>query len=392
MNDHIIEIQLPKLGESIVSATVVQWLKKEGDSVSRDEPILEVSTDKVNSEIPAPEDGILLEILVDVDQEVDVGAPLAKLKIGKTDLTSQNIPVEKVVQEESPEEEKNDSLSPAVLNMARKKGISLEALSKIKGTGHGGRVTKKDLETYLENPSLHQNAPKQDIEKVPMGNLRKAIAENMVRSFYQAPHASLIAEVDVTDVMSFIKENKQKFIDKYGVKITITSYIIHAIASSVQSYPMVNASVDKDTILMKKFVNLGIAVSIENGVVVPVIRNCHEKNIPAIAKEVANFSKKARDSKLTQDDIGDGTITMTNFGMSGMHIGIPIIHHPEVAIIGVGSIHKKVAPITDETFGVRQIVFLTLTFDHRVIDGIYGADFLNKVKTSLENFSQEVAL
>ncbi len=385
MSDRIVEMHLPKLGESIVSATIVQWLKEEGDTVMQDEPILEVSTDKVNSEIPAPHAGVLTEKLAVENQEIDVGAPLAKLLIEKKEKVLAAVP--QVTSPDIQTQEKNDFLTPAVLNLARKNDVSLEDLTQIKGSGQGGRITKKDVEGFIEKPSLNngQVEPKPDVEKLPMTGLRKAIAENMVRSFYQAPHASLVAEVDVTDIMQAIKANKAAFIEEHGVKITITSYIIQAIAQAVQKYPMVNASVDKDTILMKRFVNLGIAVSIENGVVVPVIKNCQEKGLLCIAKEVARLSKHARGSTLSQEDIADGSITMTNFGMSGMHIGIPIIRHPEVAIVGVGSIHKTVSPISDTAFGVRQKVFLTLTFDHRVIDGIYGADFLNHIKTSLEN-------
>lgn len=391
MSNRVIEIHLPKLGESIVSATIVKWLKKEGDTVSKDEPILEVSTDKVNSEIPAPQDGILSEILAPENKEVDVGAPLAKLLITKGNENT--APALSSTQKTQANEEENTSLSPAVLNLARKKGLSMDTLSQIKGTGQGGRITKKDVENYSADVTDNaQSQLKGDIEKMPMGNLRKAIAENMVRSFYQAPHASLVAEVDVTDVMEYIQKHKQPFLNEHGVKLTITSFIVLAITQAVKHYPMVNASVDNDTILIKRFINLGIAVSIEKGVVVPVIKNCQDKEIVSIAKEIARLSKKARENQLTQEDVGSGTITMTNFGMSGMHIGIPIIHHPEVAIIGVGSIHKKVAPISDSTFGIRQSAYLTLTFDHRVIDGIYGADFLNAVKKSLENFSETVSL
>lgn len=390
MSDRIVEIQLPKLGESIVSATVVQWLKEEGDVVMKDEPILEVSTDKVNSEIPAPHAGVLTEKLAQENEELDVGAPLAKILIEKH---------EKVLASVAPEmkcpladqEEKNDFLSPAVLNLARKKGVSIDDLYKIEGTGQSGRVTKKDVESFVEKPSLNNSqetsVSSTGIEKLPMSGLRKAIAENMVRSFYQAPHASLVAEVDVTDIMESIKANKTSFMEQHGVKITITSYMIQAIAQAATKYPMVNATVDKDTILMKRFVNLGIAVSIENGVVVPVIKDCHKKDLPTIAKDVARLSELARNNTLKQEDVQDGSITMTNFGMTGMHMGIPIIRHPEVAIVGIGSIHKTVSPISDTAFGIRQKVFLTLTFDHRVIDGIYGADFLGYIKTSLESVS-----
>lgn len=391
MNDHILEILLPKLGESIVSATVVQWLKKEGDFVSADEPLLEVSTDKVNSEIPAPSEGILSEILVKENEELPVGSVLAKLLVKQKEgvVAAQTI---KVTTQTCPLQNSNSFLSPAVLHMASSNGISLDALSRISGTGNGGRVTKRDLENHLQSA----NEPKQkaeegvkekvesSIEKLPMGALRKAIADNMVRSFYEAPHASLVAEVDVTDAMKKIVEQRERFKEEHGVKLTITSYIVQAITKAVQLFPMVNASIEKDTILMKRFVNMGIAVSVENGVIVPVIRNCETKDLPLIAKEIVKLSLKAREGTLTNDDLSSGSITMTNFGMSGIQMGIPIIKHPEVAIIGVGSIHKKVCAMEDNSIAIRQRVYLTMTFDHRLIDGIYGANFLNKVKSYLE--------
>ncbi len=183
------------------------------------------------------------------------------------------------------------------------------------------------------------------------------------------------------------KEQKESFKAEHGVKLTITSYIVQAITKAVQLFPMVNASIDKDTILMKRFVNMGIAVSVENGVIVPVIRNCETKDLPLIAKEIVRLSLKAREGNLTNDDLASGTITMTNFGMSGIQMGIPIIKHPEVAIIGVGSIHKKVSAMEDNSIAIRQKVYLTMTFDHRLIDGIYGANFLNKVKSFLETIA-----
>ncbi len=385
MSDRIIEIKLPKLGESIVNATIVQWLKEEGDHVSQDEPILEVSTDKVNSEIPAPQAGVLTEILVQPNEEVDVGAPLAKLlieKAGEVPAAQESKPLSN----QASNEEKTSFLSPAVLKMANEKGISLDVLSQISGSGHGGRVTKRDLENYLAQSDEPSASEKNDmsIEKLPMDALRKAIADNMVRSFYEAPHASLVAEVDVTDVMAHIKAKRDAFKKEHGAKLTITSYIVQAITEAIKLYPMVNASIDKDTILMKRFINMGIAVSVEKGVLVPVIKNCQKKGLPEIAKEIVRLSDKARNNKLNQEDLELGTITMTNFGMSGMQIGIPIIKYPEVAIIGIGSIHKKVAALEDDTIAVRKNVYFTLTFDHRLIDGIYGANFLNHVKNFLE--------
>ncbi len=386
MSDGITEVQLPKLGESIVQATVIQWLKKEGDSVARDEPLLEVSTDKLNSEIPAPASGVLQKILVMQGEEADVGAPLALIRTSAETPSSPPKGEEPKMARPTISSSRETFLSPAVLQMAQENGISSEVLASLQGSGEEGRLTKKDLRLYLEGLPTERppSTPQEGVEKVPMCHLRKAIAANLVKSFYEAPHASLVAEADVTELMAHIEKNKEDFLRKHGVKLTITSYLIRALAEAVARYPMVNASLENEHILLKKFVNVGIAVSVENGILVPVIHHCEQKDLPRIAREVAALAGKARTGKLTTEDTKEGTITMTNFGMSGMLSGTPIIRFPEVAIIGLGSIHKQVAVLDNDTFGIRRKVYITLTFDHRVIDGIYGADFLNCVRTFLE--------
>ena len=372
------EIQLPKLGESIVNATVVQWLKKEGESISKDEPLLEVSTDKVNSEIPSPVEGVIDQIVANENDDVDVGGLLALIRQkGEQVIQEKKEPIQK-------EEKcalKSSVVSPAIMRLIKQAGLNSDVIDQIHGSGEGGRVTRRDVEAFIKEGDTPE------IDKLPMTGVRKAIADNMVKSFYEAPHASLVAEIDVTDIMNLIKKEKEAFLKKEGVKLTVTSYIVAAIAKATKNYPMVNASVDKDTILLKRFVNLGIAVSIENGVVVPVIKGADRMDIPDIAKNIASLSEKARNNRLQQDDVSEGTITMTNFGMSGMLMGVPIIRHPEVAIVGIGSIQKRVAVQDNNTFGIRQIVHATLTFDHRIIDGIYGANFLNAIKQTLESMT-----
>ncbi|MCP5469205.1 MAG: 2-oxo acid dehydrogenase subunit E2 [Chlamydiales bacterium] len=378
------EVTLPKLGESIMGATVVSWLKEVGDTVALDEPLLEVSTDKVNSEIPSPVAGVLREILVEEDEEIEIGAPLARLTI-EGDETVAPPPAKR---EEAPCPLKNETLSPAVLRMAQVEGIDIATLQKIKGTGGGGRVTKKDVEHFLHaqrERSVPPPAVEGKEEHVKMSSMRKAIADNMVRSFYEAPHASLVSEADVTDIMLWIKENKVKFLETHGVKLTITSFIIQALTKALQKFPMVNASLQDETIVMKKYINMGLAVNVEKGLVVPVVKNCQERNIISIAKAVGDLSKRAREQKLAPDDVQDGTITLTNFGMTGALIGVPIIRYPEVAIIGVGSVQKRVVVREDDSMAVRQMVYLTLTFDHRIIDGIYGCQFLAAFKEQLES-------
>lgn len=386
-----IQIVLPKLGESIVSATVVQWFKKEGDLVALDEPLLEVSTDKVNSEIPSPVAGVLTKVLALVDVEVDVGAPLAVVETSSQ--VAQVSQEKKEVIQEDTGTDSADVMSPAVLRLLKENKISLQEVDKIPHTGQGGRLTKKDVEQYCLNrkgPCPLSTAPKsveksgEGIERVKMSQMRKAIADNMVRSFYEAPHASLATEVDVTHLVRYIQAEKENFFKQHGVKISITSFVAQAIAKSVQEYPLINSSLDGDTIVMKKFVNLGIAVSVDQGVMVPVIRHCHSLSLPEIARQVAGFATKARSQSLSPADVKEGTLTMTNFGMTGTMLGIPIIRYPEVAIVGLGAIVKKVAVMPDDSMAVRSMMWISLTFDHRILDGLYGCGFLNTLKTSLE--------
>ncbi len=378
------QIALPKLGESIVSATIVQWFKKEGDQVNQDEPLLEVSTDKVNSEIPSPVSGIIQKILAKPDQELQVGESLAIIQVHKA-------PSEKMIsmpKKEAPittgTTEMRDFFSPALLRLARENNISLDELEKIPATGAGGRLTKRDLELYIENKVPHANKPCPMIERVKMTGMRKAIADNMVKSFYEAPHATLVTEVDITSVVKLIQKEKEAFLSHHGAKLTITSFVARAIAQALREFPFLNSSLEDDTIVVKRFVNLGIAVSVEQGIMVPVIKNCQSLGIPELAKTVADLSVRARTGKLTPDDVKEGTITLTNFGISGVTMGIPIIRYPEVAILGLGAIQKKVVALDDDTFAIRSVMYVSLTFDHRVIDGMYGCGFLNSLKEHLE--------
>ncbi len=382
----LIEVKLPKLGESILSATVVQWLKKEGDFIELDEPLLEVSTDKVNSEIPSPIAGVVDKIFVAEEEEVEIGAPLALIS---TDSSSPNEAPAATIRSQTPppcpQSGKESVLSPAVLRLAQLEGVSIEELRQIKGSGEGGRITKKDLERFVQKESKSKPAVQED--RIKLSGMRKSIADNMVRSFYEAPHASLVAEADVTDVMQLIAREKMNFKQTHGVKLTITSFLVQALTKAVQQFPMLNASLVEETIVMKRYVNVGIAVNVEKGLMVPVIKNCHERNLVSLAEEVADLALKARAGKLSHDEIAEGTVTLTNFGMTGALIGVPIIRYPEVAIVGAGTIQKRVVVREDESLAVRQMIYLTLTFDHRVIDGIYGCQFLDAFKQNLESVS-----
>lgn len=387
------QVTLPKLGESIVSATIVQWFKKEGDLINLDEPLLEVSTDKVNSEIPSPVSGVLGKILASPDQELQVGDALAVIQMHKTPAgEGPRITVE-VKKEAAPaSSEMKDYFSPALLRLARENHISLDELEKIPATGAGGRLSKRDLELYIEKRAPAPNKPcpmmtkglPSDVERVKMTGMRKAIADNMVRSFYEAPHATLISEVDVTSIIKLIQKEKEAFLAQHGTKLTITSFVARAISKALREYPFLNSSLEEDTIVVKRFVNLGIAVSVDQGIMVPVVKNCQTLGMPELAQAIGDLSARARSGKLSPQDVQEGTITLTNFGISGVMLGIPIIRYPEVAILGMGAIQKKVVALDDETFGVRSMIHISLTFDHRVIDGMYGCGFLNSLKEHLE--------
>ncbi len=402
-----IKITLPKLGESILGATVVRWFKQPGEYIELDEPLLEVSTDKVNSEIPSPVAGVLRQIYAQPDQELKVGELLAIVAAGANEFSSavEEEPSQVfIAQEQSADssegQEMKDFFSPALLRLAREKGISLDELDRISGTGNGGRVTKRDLELYWERRSAQ---PKRcpiaarkvvipplttgvstEVERLKMTGMRKAIAENMTRSFYEAPHATLVTEIDVTSALKLILQEKETFPVKHGCKLTITSFVARALVKALQEFPLINSSLEGDTILVKRFVNLGIAVSVDQGLMVPVIKHCQRMGLTEIAKAVGELSQKAKASQLTHDHVTEGTITMTNFGMSGVLIGVPIIRFPEVAIVGIGAIHKKVVPLEQDIFGVRSMMHVSLTFDHRVLDGMYGCGFLGALKKRLE--------
>lgn len=355
------KIILPKLGESITNATIVRWFKEVGDRVELDEALLEVATDKVNSEIPSPIAGVLVDILAYPDNEYNVGDEIAIIMI--EDL-------QEIKQEELAEEEPRHS--PLVLRLAREHEINLDELQALVGEA---RITKRDIEAYLESRNKDTS-----IERIKMTGLRKMIADNMVKSFYEAPHASLVTEIDVTRVLEQIKKWKEKT----HIKLSITSVIARAIVEALKAYPILNSSIEGEDILVKKFVNLGIAVSVDQGIIVPVIKDCQNKNLFEIAEKIQELSIKSREMTLAAEDVQGGSITLTNFGMSGVLIGLPIIRYPEVAIIGVGAIHKKVVVLDDGSFAARSIMHISLTFDHRVLDGMYGCGFLKELQKYLE--------
>jgi 2-oxoglutarate dehydrogenase E2 component (dihydrolipoamide succinyltransferase) len=433
------EIVMPKLGESIIEATITKWLKKEGDSVKEDESILEIATDKVDSEIPSPVEGILVERLFKEGDVVAIGTVIAVIDLGGEDVpvaektkaepkpaSAESVKekpkplVEKVASEPIPETV-NDNIqpgsgrfySPLIKNIAKQENIPLQELEHIAGTGSEGRLTKQDLLNYLakrgtaiksntkypipntqhlipntEHPASASFTGEDQI--IEMDRIRQLISGHMVRSVQTSPHVTSFIEVDMTRIVAWRDQHKDEFLKMQGMKLTFTPVFIEAIAKAVRDFPQVNVSVDGTRILLHKNINVGMAVSLPNfNLIVPVIKNADQKNLFGILRDVSDLAERARASKLKPDEIMGGTISLTNFGSFGTLAGTPIINQPQTAIVAVGSIKKR--PVVVETpsgdaIMIRHMMILSITYDHRVIDGALGGQFLNKIVFYLENF------
>jgi len=429
-------ILMPKMGESIAEATIIRWLKNEGDKVEKDEPIVEIATDKVDSEIPSIEAGILVKQFYKDGQVVKVGEPVAMIA---TDGAAVSAPapvaeIEKTVvaavntaQPEKPAAVTSGGdrfYSPLVLNIARTEGIGMEELDRLPGTGKEGRVTKADILNYLQNrgaapsvtltaasPSLTQPAAtKTETEKpaseavrlgagdeiIEMDRVRKLIADHMVMSKRTSPHVTSFVEADVTNLVNWRNKVKDSFKKRDGGNITFTPVFVWAIAKAIKDYPMINVSVDGDKIIKKKNINIGMAVAQQNGnLIVPVIKNADTMNLLGITRVVNDLANRARVNKLTPDEIQGGTYTVTNVGSLGNVMGTPVINQPQVAIMAIGAIRKKPAVIETEygdVIAIRHMMFLSHSYDHRVIDGALGGMFVRKVADYLEQWDPETVI
>ncbi|WP_201456696.1 dihydrolipoamide acetyltransferase family protein [Chlamydia sp. 17-3921] len=385
------EFRFPKIGETGSGGSIVRWLKKVGEFVKKDEPLIEVSTDKIATELASPQEGVIAQIFVNEGDEVAAGDILALLEEQQKNL-SDEIPDPTLSNASCCScHEENPSLtsewfSPSVLSLAQREGISISELQTISGTGNEGRVTKRDLKTYIETRNQEKSFSKNEENRIPMSPLRRAIASSLSKSSDEVPHASLIVDIDVTDLMNLIAEERERFFATHNVKLTITSFIVQCLAKTLELFPLLNGSLDGHTIVVKKSINVGVAVNLnKEGVVVPVIHNCQDRGLVSIAKSLADLSSRARANCLDPSDVQDGSITVTNFGMTGALIGLPIIRYPEVAILGIGTIQKRVVVRDDDSLMIRKMVYVTLTFDHRVLDGIYGSEFLTSLKNRLES-------
>ena len=429
-----VDLVMPKMGESIMEATVLKWHKQPGDTVKMDETVLEIATDKVDSEVPSTAEGTITEILFKENDVVPVGTVIARISTGGAAEVSapqqapaatqaapaaQQAPVQAAAPASPPQGTvtANRFYSPLVLNIAAKEGISMSELEKVPGTGAEGRVSKKDILNYIAGrgaapaapvPAAAQPAAPQqqpaaaassapapqpvsgNVEIIEMDRMRKMIADHMVRSKHTSPHVTSFTEADVTNIVNWRNKNKAIFEKQYGDKITFTPIFIEAIAKCIRKFPMINASVDGDRIIVKKDVNIGMATALPSGnLIVPVIRNSDTKNLVGLTKDVNALANAARSNKLKADDTQGGTFTLTNVGTFGSLMGTPIINQPQVAILAVGSIVKR--PVVLETaegdvIAVRHMMYLSLSYDHRIVDGSLGASFLTAVAKELEAF------
>ena len=442
-----IEIKMPKMGESVMEGTIIKWHKKAGDEVKKDEVMYEISTDKVDTEVPSPSDGTVSEILVAEQETVEVGTIVAKLLSGEpvpNNIQIEKPPAEKEIKtvepepmkeekeeiqmntpgeelaEESVQQEASKFLSPLVMNIAKKENVSYEELDKIKGTGLEGRITKKDILAYVEErksgPEITLKAKGEkksvdekkdtaiyyepaysdtEVEKIPMDNIRQKIMQHMINSRDTSVHVTEMLEVDMSRIYNYIQRYREEFFKKENVKLTYLPFIAFAAVKALKEFPLVNSSIEGTTIIRKKFINLGIAVAVEPaGLIVPNIKNADEKNIIGLSKSISDLAGRARNKKLTPDDITNGTFTITNYGVFGTIFGTPVINQPEVAILGAGAVIKKPVVIeadSTDTIAIKPVMALTLSHDHRLIDGMLGGKFIKYIKDNLESFDQNLS-
>ncbi len=428
-----IELKMPKMGESISEATILNWLKKVGDPVEDDEAILEVATDKVDAEVPSPCNGVIAEIYFEPNEVVETGKVIALITVAE-DFAKKSIKSETIVGEKpnevslplgemsegqrgySNQERPNRKLvsnpdaflSPLVLSIAQKENLTLEEVQSIPGTGTDGRIRKSDVIQYLKRrkyplpsrpqpqvPKSSYNAPSISYVEgkdriVEMDRMRKMIADHMVYSKQTSPHVTSYIEVDVTNIVNWRNSVKKEFQEKHGEKLTFTPIFVEAVSKAIKEFPMINVSVDGNKIVVHKDINVGMATALPSGnLIVPVVKNADEKNLSGLAKRVNHLAKSARNNALKPDDIGGSTFTISNVGTFGSLMGTPIINQPEVAILALGIIKKRPEVITTENgdeIAIRSMMYLSLSFDHRVVDGFLGGSFLRKVGDELEAF------
>lgn len=421
------ELVMPKLGESIIEATITKWLKKEGEQVVEDEPIAELATDKVDSEIPSPVEGTIVKLFFAEGDVVPVGKVIALINMGGeatvevpvaetvTETKSEIKPAESspLVVAETIEPVSDRFYSPLVKSIAKKEGIKLSELDSVSGSGKEGRLTKTDMLGYLQNRGS-STAPAATTIAAPakpaapvvtsstgdivveMDRMRKLIADHMVMSKQVSPHVTSFIEVDMTNIVRWRDKIKDSFFEREGQKITFTPLFVQAAAAALREFPNVNASVDGYKVIRRRDVNIGMAAALPDGnLIVPVIKNADQKNLLGLTKDVNDLANRARKNKLNPDDIQGGTFTITNFGSFDSLTGTPIINQPQVAILGIGTIKKRPWVLETEqgdVIAIRHICVLSLAYDHRIVDGALGGQFLKRMQQILENFDTSVKI
>ncbi|UII29808.1 2-oxo acid dehydrogenase subunit E2 [Fulvivirga ulvae] len=434
----LVELIMPKMGESIMEATVLTWLKQEGDTIEQDESVLEVATDKVDTEVPSTHAGVLKEILAKDGDVIEVGKPIAIISTDGDEASTSGTPTTK---EEKPKQAKPEPVtaeshssngavklaepvsdrfySPLVKNIAKEEGISLTELDRVPGSGKEGRVTKNDILAYVKTrgsePAQTQSQsqpttetttsrPPQKVsvsisagdEIIEMDRMRKMIAERMVDSKRISPHVTSFVEADVTNIVFWRNRKKNEFKQREGDNLTFTPIFIEAVAKAIKDYPMINVQVDGDRIIKKRDINIGMAVALPSGnLIVPVIRNADQYNITGLAKKVNDLARRARENKLTPDELSGGTFTISNVGSFGNVMGTPIIMQPQVGIMALGAIVKKPAVIetpNGDAIAIRHKMFLSHSYDHRVVDGSLGGMLVRRVADYLERFDMDTSI
>lgn len=425
----IVDIVMPKMGESITEGTILEWRKKIGESISLDEILLEIGTDKVDSEIPSPNAGVVVEILGEVNQVMDVGAVIARIE---TDA-SEAKPIEKTQLNDEIENEHKENLestkvkdltvntpkktptndtqekkffTPVVNKIAQENNINNDELISIPGTGKSGRLTKLDILNYLKTQNSSSDkkyqisepskpmtpAFKGNEEIVEMDHMRKLIANHMKESIDVSAHVYVMSEIDMTNIVNFVKKEDKAFNDKEGYPLTYTPFIINACVKALGHYAEMNASISEDNIIYHKNINIGMAVAIEKGLIVPVLKNCEELNFLGLCRKLRDVSTRARSNQLIPDELQGSTFSISNFGVFNVTMGTPIINQPNVGILGVGAVKKRPVVIETkdgDTIGIKSMMILSLGFDHRLVDGAGGSQFIEMVRENIETMNLE---
>ncbi|MDP7609160.1 MAG: dihydrolipoamide acetyltransferase family protein [Candidatus Marinimicrobia bacterium] len=407
----IIEIVMPKMGESITEGTIIEWRKKPGEAIEKDEILLEIGTDKVDSEIPSSHRGIITELLAKPNDVIDVGKVIARIeteeKLGvqiieetKDETIDHDEPLLETVETQKKvnflEEKKNVSgrkkfFTPVVLKIAKDENISRSDLELMEGTGRDGRVTKKDILSFIREKQKIK--PVKETERVlikdpvEMDHMRKLISNHMRNSLDTSAHVYVITDVNMTEISNYLKQFEISFKEREGFKLTYTPFIISAVVKALHLFPDMNASIDGSSIIYHKHINMGIAVALDNGLMVPVISNCEELNFLGMCRKVYDVAIRTREKRLHPDELQGSTFSITNYGVFNVTMGTPIINQPNVGILGVGAVKKQPVVIestSGDSIGIRSMMYLSLGFDHRLIDGAGGSKFVDSVRVNLE--------